>query len=154
MRPVDSQSTIGVPCGAPGPGPRLLGKRLRRGFQGEEAEGGSGGPKDREGSKRARQIPYPPPLYQCSRLCRGHVGILGPKNSSDGLYSLGERTFAKGPGRPGSGRHLAPGIIVYHSAAPHEGSWPPELGKGCGGRLVGLSVFYSTFSPLPHFPAE
>lgn len=135
----------------PGAGAPLLGKRLRRGFQGEEAEGGFRGPKDREGSKRARQIPYPPLFTSVHVSCRGHVGILGPKNFIRmGLAGAWvRRTFAR-PGRPGSGRRPGP---RYHSvplsSTPMKAAGLQSLGKGVVAGWSDCLGALSTFSPLP-----
>lgn len=104
-----------------GPGARapLLGKSLGRGFQGEEAEGSFRGPKDREGSKMAMQILCPPLLTSVHVSCRGHVGVLGPKNFIKmGLAGAWvRRTFAR-PGRPGSERRPGPRYHWYQTATP------------------------------------
>ena len=145
----------------PGAGAPLLGKRLGRGFQGEEAEGDFRGPKNREGSKRARQIPYPPLLTSVHISCRGHVGIFGPKNFiTMGLAEAWvRRTFAR-PGRPGSGRR--PGLR-YHciplSNTPMKAAALRSLGKGVvagwSDCLGALSIFSrSDLLPTSHFPAE
>lgn len=142
----------------PGAWAPLLGKRLGRGLQGEEAEGGFRESKDREGSKGARLMVRSPLVTGVHVSCRGHVGVLGPKSftrmSLAGAWV--RRTFAR-HGRPGSERQPGP---RYHCPTPsntHEGSWPPELGEGCGGRLVGLPgccVHLFPLRPSLRFPAE
>lgn len=101
--------TIGLPCGALGPGPRCWVRGLGGGLPGDEAGGGFRESKDREGTKRARWTLCPPLLPSVHVFCRGHVGVPGPKNfiRMDLAGVWVRRTFAR-HGRHESGRRPGP----------------------------------------------
>lgn len=140
----------------PGAWTPLVGKSLGRGLQREEAEG----TKRQGGAQKGQAYPMSSTHYQCSCLLQGPCG-----------GSWAQRFHKDGPGR-GLGEEdirrarearirKTPRPQVAspptHPATPHEGSWPPELGAGCGGRLVGLPgqcVHLPALRPALHFPAE
>ena len=155
----DSWSTLW----GPGFWAPLLGKRLGKVPQGEEPEGGFITPVSKGAGRNPKGQVDPmssSSSCQCPHLLQGpcgcswaqklHQGGPGRGLSEEDISKAREARLRKTP-RP---QVSLPSI---HLATLHEGSWPPELGEGCGGRLIVLPGHYThlpTLRPSPHFPAE
>lgn len=147
--------TVGLPCGALGPGPHWWVRAWRGVSKGERLGEVLGCKMTGGGSKRATQIPCTPLLTNIHFSCRGHVGVLGPKCFIRmGLAEAWVRRTFAGYGMPGSGRHPGP---RYHCLPPIQqhplkAAGLPSLGKGMvAGWLDSLGAVL-TFPPSDLLP--
>lgn len=151
--------TVGPPSGILGSGPHSWvrdwgefskGKSLR---EASVSKGAGGNPKGQADPMSSTSCQFPHLLQGpcgCSWAQKLHQGGPGRGLSEEDISKAREARLRK-TSRP------QVSLPPIRPATLHEGTWPPELGGGCGGRLVELPGHYThlpTLRPSPHFLAE